>query len=605
MNTAHPLHEFTKPDELVQAGFTLIPDATLEADPLYRHYRNQIIRWWARIDELAARPPRSYQTAHAAMMACRPHNLSIWDMGVGKSFLACLLIWVWYGEALLRGELKPGAIQIVAPRHTLRLTWLEKELFQAGLDPFAEIISCEADIRYSHKPIWLYHYDLLSQQTEEGRRMARRNRDEPDPDKQTGYRTRGQSRYFMGKPLARLIAQKHNPRLLVLDEIHRLREGTDRTKAAKQVARRAKRRLGLSGTPMDGWVEHLATVLGVVYGVRSHAFPYDTGSFTRKFTRVRTVNQDWATGETNQAEKERKVPGVNPAQLPEFYRTTRHLLHRLMIRDPEVDSQVQFPPVNLHVLNLSLTTEHQDFYDKLRQESDGAIRATLAQLERREVSAFKARESVLAKIQLLRLASSCPWALDPGALTGLTSKLTATIDICRAAMSQGRKTIVFTNFIRSGQTLCDALTRAGIPNIRIYASDDQATPKTLPPNQRDERIETFQEAELEECAVMVANLELISEGLTLTEASVIVNHDHPWRALLRAQGLSRVVRPGQLWHCVDVYELTHTKTVDAYVWQMVLAKQAANKTLIDRQLDLSASDQMDALELGRRLLEDG
>lgn len=616
---------FNSPESLEAAGFKLAPVGTLEQDHLFQQYRRQLLKLYLDNPYIQQRPPRPYQINYAALMACRAQNFPIWDMGVGKSYLAALLIHLWYGESLKapgkrRGEkpgdsrgwthatpLRPGTIQIVAPRHTLRLTWLDKELEKAGLAEYAQIIHSEEDIRHSTKPIWLYSYDLLPRQSYAGKKMLLHNRDHADPDEKKGYRKKGQERYYVGRNLARVIAREFPPKFLIADEIHRLRRGSERTRCFRQIAKKARRKLGLTGTPMDGWVEHVATVLGITYGLENKAFPFTEETFTKRFTRVRTVNQDWATGDEGKVAKERQVPGVNPAQLPEFYKATCHLMHRLMIRDPEVDGQVQFPPVNLHVMRVPMDQAHESFYDTIRKEQQGAMQATLDQIEKGEISVWKGKKTVLGQIQNLRMASSAPWAVeftDP--LKQDTAKIRATVDICASAKAEGRKVIVFTSFIKTGGQIMRALQRAGIGAVRIYADDDEASPKKLPPSLRDERIEQFQEADVEDCTVLVANLSLISEGLTLTEASVIVNHDHSWRALLRAQGISRVVRPGGRAEGVDVYELIHDKTVDKYVWDMVWSKEIANKALIDREVDLLEGEvnELDALTIASQMLSD-
>jgi superfamily II DNA or RNA helicase len=608
---------FENPESLEAAGFQLAPLKTLEQDSLFNQYLRKQLKLYLSNPYIQARPPRPYQAKYAALYACRASNFPIWDMGVGKSFLACMVIHLWYGDALKRGVktkgnksaeeagfVRPGAIQIVAPRHTLKLTWLDKELKAAGLSDYVQIIFSEDDIVKSDKPIWLYSYDLLSRQTYSGKKMSSQNREEEDPNKLVGMRKRGQTRYFLGRTISRLIARQYPPKLLIADEIHRLRANTERTRCFKQVSRKAKEKIGMTGTPMDGWVEHISTVLGITYGLETKQFPYTEEIFTKKFTRVKTVNQDWATGEESKVSKERQVPGVNPAQLPEFYRATKHLMHRLMIRDPEVDGQVQFPPVNLHVMELSMTKDHEDFYNKVRKEQEGAIQATLDQVERGEITVWKGKKTVLGKIQNLRAASSFPWSVDfTDPVDVCTEKIKTTIDICNKAKQDGRKVIVFTSFINTGNKIYRSLLQAGIGAVRVYATDENSSPKTLSPSMRDERIEQFQESDVEDCTVLVANIALISEGLTLTEASVIINHDHSWRALVRAQGISRVVRPGGRMEGVDVYELLHKGTVDKYVWDLVWAKELANRALVDREVEAELmNSELDALAIAKQIV---
>jgi SNF2 family DNA or RNA helicase len=321
-------------------------------------------------------------------------------------------------------------------------------------------------------------------------------------------------------------------------------------------------------------------------------FPWTTKQFTDLFTRERIIELDFVTGEAGTtAPKKRKAPGINPDQIPEFYRSTKHLMHRLIYRDPEVSGQVKFPPVNYHVERCNLLHNHADFYYDLHEQVTSELSKALAALKTNPLNSFRIKQNVLTQIQLLRRAASCPWASLNSKDVVWTdkynvSKLHKTVDICLKAKAEGRKTIVFTNFIDTGRAITEVLTQAGIKAVRVYATDKQEKPVTLDQENREARIEKFLADPSVD--VLVGNLSLLSTGITMVAASIVINYDHDWRANTYKQGISRVVRPGQVWSHVDVYDLLTDKTVDLYVFHALMNKVKATAEMIDRQFNLEA-----------------
>mgnify|MGYP001226961729 CR=1 FL=1 len=583
----------TSPQELTAMGFTIDAEPTLLDDPLYLEYRKVIDRYIAATG-FAARPPWEYQRRYAAMAACRRRNLLAHEQGLGKTYETVLAVLARYGSALTGAQpaLRRGTIQIVAPRHTLKLAWLQ-EFARVGLDHLVDVILTETDVLNSTKPIWLLGYDLLKQQTTRGRQMKRNGR--------VRIHKSGEQLFF-GEPMWRVIRRVARPHMVIFDEIHSLRKDSDRTAAVLQYRRGVKNRLGLTGTPVDGWVGHLATILNVIYGESTHVFPWTEKSFTDLFTRERMVDLDYVTGESGQsAAKKRKAPGINPDQIPAFYEATKHLMHRLIYRDPEVSGNVKFPPVTYHVEKCALGNTHGDFYYGLHEQVVAEIARAVAAYKNNPLNANRLRQNVLTQIGLLRRAASCPWGM--AAVPGIplpkpmdVDKVTRTIEICLKAKAEGRKVIVFTNFVDTGRILTQALKQAGVDTVRVYASDKLEKPVHLDQDAREDRIERF----LEDPGItaLVGNLGLLSTGLTMVEASVIVNFDHDWRANTYKQGISRVVRPGGRMAGVDVYDLLTVQTVDIYVFTALMNKVKATAEMIDRQFNLeNLPTEEDLLEL--------
>lgn len=604
------------PNELLEAGYQAEPPVTLESSEAFAHWQRELARWIERLpglttprqpDGSGGTPPKPHQLRHTGIGLQRSATLFSWTMGTGKTALSILHILGWHGHQLFAGlpagagvlarwyakrgesatndylrskcQAAPGAIQIILPRH-VRNVWL-KELSRMNLGWACELIEREDQLQSSKAPIWIYHYDWLREQSSKGKRLKKNQggqRFKPD----------GSGLYFWGHPLAKLIAKRHPPSLLILDEVHRLREGTLRTNLLCLVRAKAKRVLALTGTPMDGWVQQVATLLGATYQQNSVLYPFENQDFAKRFTRTGAITLEVATGAQSAEAKIRPVPGVNHSQIPAFLKATRHLMHRLNLQDPEVKANVVYPPVKSHRLVLNMGFEQQVFYQDSYREGMKAVRESL-----KTQTGAKLRMNMLSLMNQLRLASSAPWSQGyRGQSTALVDSLVA---IVRKHAAEGRKGLIGTTFIEESRVLHHALQKAGLKGVRLYASDPELSRnRTLSAAAREELLEQFQEDA--DCVYLIANKELVAEGLNLAEtASYTVSCSSGYRPYVETQWLHRVVRPGQVHTHVDAYTLMNAGTIDLYIDQLLQRKLAATAAMVD--LDFSLQDDQSSMML--------
>jgi len=595
------------PDDLESYQLKIIDNETLLNTAQFKEQEKVINRWVQSVPALAARPPRPYQHRYASIAACRPRNLLAHEQGLGKSYETILVILARYGAALLGNQkrLKRGAIQLVVPRHTMELAWV-KEFKICGLDHLVDVILTEQHVRSSRKPIWLIDYDFLKRQTEDGKKLSKTGK------QRVKVYAKKVDAYFVGKPMWKLIRRIARPHFVAFDEIHMLRNGSDRTKSIEQYVRGVKNRMGLTGTPIDGWVEHLATILKIIYGQENNIFPWNERTFTKRFTRERIIDQDYVTGEVGTATpRKAKAPGINPDQIPEFYRATRHLMHRLIIRDPEVVGQVKFPPVNYHLVSVELDAKHKAYYMEAHEAMVKAMTQELQRIANQETNMRRLQANVLQHITILREAASTPWTLTskleiPAFSSKETEKINKSLEIAGQAVAEGRKVIIFTNQVAAGHALSKEAKKRGLKSLRIYADDKAERPSHLDQDERNRRIETFLMSQDEEAVdILIGNLGLLATGLTMTEASVVIHHDHDWKANKYRQGNSRVIRPSQVWPHVDVYDLASAGTIDHYILAAMLRKAKANDELIDRRFSLEVQleeEDIDAIAVAKALI---
>lgn len=587
----------TSPEDFAGASLSAVAPATLADHPLYAFWETVLATRVAQVPAMVSRPPRPYQKRSSIIGALRTNNLFAHEQGTGKSYTVCLLILLLFGSDL--SHLKPGAIHIIAPKHTLKRVWLKKELAFAGyvqlggpegkdvVGGFADVITNERDARTSKAPIWIYHYDLLKRETEAGRLRKKRGKS--------------------GRKLYKLIRKHWAPSLMVVDEIHRCRVGTERTFCMKELRKRAKRVCGLTGTPMDGWVAHLASILGLVYGEEAPAFPYTVNKFTRRFTRQELATRDFVTGaDEKRAPRKRPAPGIAVDQLAFFQKATQHLIHRLTFNDPEVIGQVHFPKMDHQIIKLQMDPRHAAYYHDVNEAMLLLINDAIQKYDRGEVSYTRTRHNVFTHLNALRAAADHPWDVGPNVPVppypiNETEKLRAIRDVCLQAKSEGRKFIVYTNRIAVGRRLTEFLTAAGLKVVRIYDEDQQAKPRRLNQDERDERIEAFQEED--DIDGMVGNLGLLSEGLTIVEASYVLHADHDWMSTPHSQGNNRVVRPGQVYDPIPVLDFVFDGTVNCYVHTAMLRKAKATAQTLDKQFT-SESGTIDPLDVARALVSE-
>lgn len=599
---------FKSPEEFRAAGFQ-IPDAeTLVGDLRHRELERYLDKLTDTIPEMVngvrfrdrdypPLKPRPYQLRYAAMAAMRPVNVFGHEAGTGKTIQAILAFVAIFGwKRFQRGGMLPGMIHILSTPISLELTWL-KELTRCGLGDYAQVITNEDELRTSRAPILIYSYDFLKRQTQKGLAMRRA--------KQYRYKQVDGvwKEYFVGEPMVKLVRKIRKPVMLIADEIHRARWGTDRTEAILALRKGTPWFMGLTGTPLDGWIEHIGAIFAVAYGENSLWWPYTVSGFNKTYTHVTTTGTDYATGHTEGPSRRISAPGVPQHLLPKFYDHVGKLMHRLLFEDREVSPFVEFPEADNQITLIPPDPAHQkaytDLYLGLRAELENAV----SLVRSGKLTRFKARDTVFPILMLLRQMAAHPWELPEGyqhlEQPG-SAKLAALVTILEQVQAEGRKAVVFTNFIPTGRKIMAALKTAGIKAHRLYATDTKAKPQTLSRDRRTDIVSDFLD---DDSTALVANLRLLAESVTLSEAaSVVIHFDHTWESYLWEQGNKRVVRPGQRFDKVPVIDLILEGTIEKYVYDYMRNKLRANQQAVDRNFAASYHDTGDTLSVTELLI---
>lgn len=359
--------------------------------------------------------------------------------------------------------------------------------------------------------------------------------------------------------LGRWLAER--PSMIILDEAHRMKLGAEGAYGAACLALgpRARRRLILTGTPAPNGVRDLENLFGFVW----------PGSGRQSVLRA------VAGGDLTAASRALK---------PLFTRTTK--------------SELDLPPVDTSIRTIPLPPLHAEIYEAL-----------LGQFSARAAGAEGDFQALGRILIYMLMAATSPALLTVGTTRyeplayqvpplpvpersslyelmqdlptyEMSPKYQEVLAIVRENAAQGRKTLVWSTFIRSLNTLQRILGQFG-PAIVHGGTPD-----------REHQIQRFRSDP--ECMVLLSNPATLGEGISLHhECHDAVYVDRDFAAGRFLQSLDRIHRLG-LRHDVTtrVTVLNSQGTID----EVVTARLAAKLTFMGGILDDPAVQQLADLD---------
>ncbi|MFC5033453.1 DEAD/DEAH box helicase [Streptomyces sp. So13.3] len=303
---------------------------------------------------------------------------------------------------------------------------------------------------------------------------------------------------------------KAGPSMIILDEAHRMKLGARGTYGAACMALGplARRRLILTGTPAPNGTKDLENLLGFVWPGQGQ----------------RSVVQAVAGGDLAHA---------STVLRPLFTRTTKQ--------------ELGLPPMYLRMRYVEMPDLHREIYDSLVGGlSNGAARDDLSSLGKSALRLLMAATSPALLLAGADRYEPLAYQLPPlevpesGSLYALMQKLPdyelspkykETAVIVAANAEKGRKTLVWTTFVRSLTTLASLLDKYQ-PAVVYGGTPD-----------RDEQLRRFREDP--NCMVLISNPATLGEGISLHQVchdAVYVDRDFMAGRFL--QSLDRIHRLG-------------------------------------------------------------
>ena len=184
----------------------------------------------------------------------------------------------------------------------------------------------------------------------------------------------------------------------------------------------------------------------------------------------------------------------------------------------------------------------------------GRARAFLGTLLRDPQGLERNRMPVLAT--LTRLRQICCHPTLAGGRDGLGSgKFEALFEILEPLLAEGRKVLVFSQFVECLKLLADEMKRRA---IRYHMLTGATT--------RREAVVTGFETDPEPCVFLIS-LKAGGQGLNLTAASYVVLFDPWWNPAVEAQAIDRAHRIGQT-RTVIAYRMLAAGTIEEKIWEL-------------------------------------
>jgi SNF2 family DNA or RNA helicase len=329
--------------------------------------------------------------------------------------------------------------------------------------------------------------------------------------------------------------------LLILDEAQTLKNPTAQlTKALRDIP--ARGRLALTGTPMENSLQDLWTLFDWI----QPGLLGDRKQFQAMFR--------------NPIEKQ----GDRAAQI----RLNRRL-RPFLLRRTKDEVAAELPP-KTEILDLvTLPKAQQALYETVRSAMDQRVRAAI---ETKGLAA--ARITVLDALLKLRQVCCDPELVKTSAARAVadSAKRERLLELLAETTAEGRRVLVFSQFVEMLRLIESDLNKAGIANLSLTGETKN----------RADVLEAFARGD---APVFLLSLKAGGVGLTLTEADTVILYDPWWNPAIERQAMDRAHRIGQQ-KPVFIHRLVAAGTVE----EKILALQARKQALADALFDTSSQD---------------
>ncbi|MEI8311965.1 MAG: DEAD/DEAH box helicase [Verrucomicrobiota bacterium] len=278
------------------------------------------------------------------------------------------------------------------------------------------------------------------------------------------------------------------------------------------------------------------------------------------------------------AEFERDYAGpIQKENDPAAARELRRKIYPFILRRLKADVLKELPPKVEQVLYVEMGDEQKAYYHQRRQFFQEWVRG---EIKRNGLagSQFVVLEALLE----LRQIATVPESKTDGAV--VSAKRERLMEALEEVLANGRKCLVFSNFLAGVEQVCEMLNGQGIPHLRMTGATVN----------RQELVETFQNDP--RVKVFVMSLKTGGVGLNLTAADTVFLLDPWWNTAAESQAVDRTHRIGQK-NSVLTYRLIARGTIEEKILelqkrktqlvdQIISSDGAALKSLSESDIDL-------------------
>jgi len=324
--------------------------------------------------------------------------------------------------------------------------------------------------------------------------------------------------------------------LVILDEAQTLKN------PASQMARTlrdipARGRLALTGTPLENSLQDIWTLIDWIN-------PGLLGDRKRFQTLFRTPIEKYRDAAA-QARLNRR-------------------LRPFLLRRTKDEVATELPPKTEILERVDLPKPQQALYETVRSAMDARVREAIG-----KKGLAAARITVLDALLKLRQVCCDPALVKTEAARAVTdsAKRARLRELLSALVAEGRRVLVFSQFVEMLRLIEADLTAAAIPYLTLTGQT----------RKRAEVLDAFARGD---APVFLLSLKAGGVGLTLTEADTVILYDPWWNPAVERQAMDRTHRIGQD-KPVFIHRLVAAGTVEEKILDMQARKQALADALFD------------------------
>lgn len=324
----------------------------------------------------------------------------------------------------------------------------------------------------------------------------------------------------------------------VIDEAQYIKNATAaQAKAVKVI--HADHRFALTGTP----IENRLSELWSIFDYLMPGLLYNNKTFVKKFETPIVKNQD-----DSAAQKLRGFTGP------------------FILRRKKEEVLKDLPEKLEETRYARMEGEQQKLYDAEVAHMKKMLAIGMKNTDPSEAGKEKIR--ILAELTRIRQIC-CDPSLAFDVYKGESAKREACMNLIQAAMEEGHRMLVFSQFTSMLALLEEDLKAAGIPYYKIIGE----TPK----EKRMEMVKAFNHNDI---PVFLISLKAGGTGLNLTGADVVIHYDPWWNIAAQNQATDRAHRIGQTKK-VTVYRLIMKDTIEEKIMNLQNVKQDLANAIIE------------------------
>ncbi len=259
----------------------------------------------------------------------------------------------------------------------------------------------------------------------------------------------------------------------------------------------------------------------------------------------------------------------NPKRFQENLKLMQALVKPFMLRRTKESVLSELPEKTVSVVYCSMTDEQEVEYLAYNQLVSGELQ----DLESLRGGGRNVR--ILKALTALRLMANHPVLLD-SEFSGNSGKFELIKEKLEEVLSEGRKVLVFSSFVRH------------LDLLAAYLSSEGKSFALLTGQTADRKQQVDQFRQNPDCQIFLISLKAGGFGLNLVEASCVFLLDPWWNPAAEAQAMDRVHRIGQKDR-VTVYKFITANTVEEKILTLQQQKSAMNEQLFEEGEDGSMS----------------